>query len=218
MLKDFSAKEGIDPEFALKMSNIRYSEISKDVFPFLIPAIEKINYPLPDLFLGFANGFHKILFKGIFSNAGKYRQSSDPIGGKIYFGPPYRGKSVEFEGILPINIERELKQSFHVLTQNDPDPVFTAIQLYQRFVYIHPFYDGKGRIGRLLVSIYLGYHSFVVLWKPLENEHKDKFIRLLNKCHRSSEKPHFEHKLRALYKFWRGFIKPLEALEIDETE
>ncbi|MCI5150795.1 MAG: Fic family protein [Candidatus Electrothrix sp. MAN1_4] len=32
-----------------------------------------------------------------------------------------------------------------------PGPVYIAARFYQRFVYIHPFNDGNGRISRFMV-------------------------------------------------------------------
>ncbi|CAK8722170.1 hypothetical protein GCAAIG_11810 [Candidatus Electronema halotolerans] len=34
-----------------------------------------------------------------------------------------------------------------------------AASFYQRFVYIHPFNDGNGRIARFIVEVYLIYHQ-----------------------------------------------------------
>ena len=172
LLNDFAKRDNIDPEFALKLSQIRYSELSKDIISFLIPKLKSIKLPLSELFYGFAKGFHKELFRDIFTNAGKFRKSSDPNGGNIYFGPsdPRRSITVKYKGTAPLNISQELNKIFKQLSSDDANPVFTAVRFYQQFVFIHPFYDANGRIGRLLVSLYLGYHGYAVLWKQLETE------------------------------------------------
>jgi len=215
LLTDFSAKEGISPEDALKLSNIRYTVIGRGLFSDLLDLLKSNEDNFPEVFVGLAKYFHKLIFDGIFSNAGSFRKQSDPLDGQVHFGPFDRksGKTAKFQGTSPQKITSELMTICQWLSSNDSEPILTSIRFYQRFVYIHPFYDANGRIGRLLISLYLGYHGYAVLWKPLETEKKDKFISLLNKCHDLMNKPHFEKKIRQLYRFWEKYVISLQKLE-----
>lgn len=175
------------------------------------------NIPISELFIGFSKAFHKILFQDIFSNSGRFRSGADPNQGKVYFGPHHdRRRNLKFSGSNPASIQADLAKAAQLLSYDDDDPILNSVSFYQRFVYIHPFYDANGRIGRLLVSIYLRFHGYVVLWKPLENEQKRSFISKLNKCHNQTDKPSFDHKIRDLYKFWQSYVKSESDLEGNE--
>ena len=103
--------------------------------------------------------FHKQLFEGILNNAGEYRKSTDPNKGEVFFGP----STNQFAGADPSMIESMLRQNISTLTLSSPDPVYVAAKFYQRFVYIHPFNDGNGRIARFIVEVYLIYHEPIPL-------------------------------------------------------
>lgn len=221
LLSDFSTSRKLTPEEALKLSHINYRFISKDLSISFLGILEK-SYAkrFPKFFFIVAKAFHQLIFDSIFSNAGEFRKSADPLGGQVHFGPFDRasGKSAKFQGSSPKDIESDLKGICQLLSPDDPDPALSAVRFYQRFVYIHPFYDANGRIGRLLVSLYLGYHGFTVLWKPLEEEKKDKFISLLNKCHDLMGKPHYEKKIQQLCRFLKKYIISNEELGSDGPE
>ena len=221
LLSDFSTSRKLTPEEALKLSHINYRLVSKEL-SISFQSILKKSYAerFPQFFFLVAKAFHRLIFDSIFSNAGELRKSTDPQGGHIYFGgfDPKSSKFPKFQGSFPKNIEGDLEEICQLLSPSDPDPVLSAVRFYQRFVYIHPFYDGNGRIGRLLVSLYLGYYGYTVLWKPLEEENKDKFISLLNKCHDLIGKPHYEKKIRQLYRFLEKYVISNEELESDVLE
>ncbi len=96
---------------------------------------------------------HKILMQGVRSDKktpGEYRRSQNWIGGSsindAIFIPPH------YEHISGLMHDVEL------FIHNDkipvPDLLKIAIIHYQ-FETIHPFLDGNGRIGRLLIALYL---------------------------------------------------------------
>ena len=67
----------------------------------------------------------------------------------------------------PEKIEEEMGRLFEWI-QNERDgyhPVEFAAQLHKRFVFIHPFKDGNGRVARLLMNLALiqdGYLPVIV--------------------------------------------------------
>ena len=142
---------------------------------------------------------HRILYQNILSNAGTYRQASDPKQGVVYFG-----SGQKFSGASPSKIAAELDAITSTLIDNDETPIETIVVFYQRFVQIHPFYDANGRIGRVIANIYLGYYGYHMSWDALHAN--SKWLKRLNDCHKRYGGEVYYQYLEYLVAHWRKFI------------
>jgi Fic family protein len=163
----------------------------------------------------FAFWVHRFLFNDILSNAGETRKSSDPNNGHIYFGgTKHQGHKQQFQGMPPQKIIAELDDAFAHLTSNTDAPVRQAMRFYQHFVYIHPFYDGNGRIGRVIFSIYLFQFNYYVLWMAFDGSNNTQFINKLNECHKRMESGfRFGDYFGYLVKSFKKHVIPVDELK-----
>jgi Fic family protein len=118
--------------------------------------------------------------RGSEKEPGEFRRSQNWIGGtrpgNAHFVPP----PPAIVGELMSALERR----FH--DPNQPYPVLVAAALaHVQFETIHPFLDGNGRIGRLLIPLLL--HNSGVLQQPLLylslyfKQHRDEYYRFLDR-------------------------------------
>jgi Fic family protein len=108
---------------------------------------------------------HRILIKGIDDkNAGCYRQIQVFISGETKTPP------------LAVQVSELMCNLLDWYHENkNMDPVLLAGELHYRFVKIHPFVDGNGRIVRLLVNLILMQNEYPMVIIPVikRNEYMD---------------------------------------------
>ena len=70
--------------------------------------------------------------------------------------------------------------------ENKLHPVTLAAEVHKRFVFIHPFIDGNGRVARLLMNLILIRHGYpVAIIPPIL---RSEYITLLEIAPRTPEK------------------------------
>jgi len=106
---------------------------------------------------------HAILMRGVrgkHKQPGDFRKSQNWIGGanidKAIFVPPVHTSIAEYMG--------DLEKFAHDEAFYFPTLLKTALMHYQ-FETIHPFLDGNGRVGRLMITLYLVERG--ILKKPV---------------------------------------------------
>ena len=89
--------------------------------------------------------------RGQGKNPGEFRYSQNWIGGQ--------GSTLKNARYIPPNVE-DMQQAMSDLekymnTDSDTDPLIQAALIHYQFETIHPFLDGNGRVGRLLITLFL---------------------------------------------------------------
>ena len=191
-----SQVEGTQATFAdvLKAeAKIRDLEIHKDVDE-ILNYINAMNYGLKrleslPLSLRLIREIHKILLTGVRGEGREpceFRKTQNWVGGgpsiqKASFVPPPP------QEIMPLldNLEK-------IFYDKSPIPVLVKTGLiHAQFEVIHPFLDGNGRIGRLLITFYLCQQK--VLNKPLLylsdffKKYRQEYYNRLNAFHEKDD-------------------------------
>lgn len=91
---------------------------------------------------------HEVVTRGILDSAGRYRTKNVRITGAVRSPPDWH------------TIVREMDALFLSITSPGRTVPETAAYLHHRFVAIHPFLDGNGRVARLLMNLYLIRHGY----------------------------------------------------------
>lgn len=129
--------------------------------------LRTVNEPLSEEMM---KEFHRILKTGTadaqkpYFNVGNYKKLANEVGGR--------------ETCRPADVAKEMKslQEWY-LTQNDVT-INTLAEYHWRFENIHPFQDGNGRVGRLILFHECLRHSIMPF--VIDNEHKMYYYRGLS--------------------------------------
>ena len=144
------------------------------------------NFPLSNRLV---REMHKILLsrgRGKDKDPGEFRRSQNWIqgtrpGNAVYVPPPAE-RVAEAMG--------DWEKFLHDIPEKTPALIKTAL-MHVQFETIHPFLDGNGRIGRLLITLMLCHEK--ILRKPLLylslyfKQHRDEYFNLLSRVREAGD-------------------------------
>lgn len=115
-------------------------------------------------------------------------------------------------GSYPDEVEDDLDELFEEVGSTEGDPLTIAAYLHARFETIHPFADGNGRVGRMLMIAYLlsVNHPPIIIF----NDDKETYYLALEVYNRTEDLTGFKQFLKeACVKTWECKMKrPLKKL------
>lgn len=141
---------------------------------------------------------HSIILKDISQRfAGKYRSSYVRItGSDVKLPSPEKVPQLIRNLIYWYN---ENKNNFH--------PLELAMLVSMKFVTIHPFVDGNGRVSRLIMNFLLGKKNYP--WINIYNKQRQKYLQVVRKANDEDYSILFPYILKTIKENFKdfGFIK-----------
>jgi len=130
-------------------------------------------------------------------NAGKVAQADHGAWYRELFGPSitagilkpadlagYRSGPVYIRGSLHVppnrDAVRQLIPAFFDLLQNEAEPAVRVVMGHFIFVYIHPYFDGNGRMGRFLMNVMLASGGYP--WTVVPVDRRNDYMAVLEKA------------------------------------
>lgn len=140
---------------------------------------------------------HKMVVRETESSAGAYRSANVMITGSRHTPP----EAYEVPQLMQdlITWVRDNKRKFH--------PIELAAIAHHKLVYIHPFFDGNGRVARLFMNLLLikeGYPLVVIL----KNDRK-KYYQVLEKADKGDLNPFVQFIAQAVERSLNIYLKTL---------
>jgi len=119
---------------------------------------------------------HAKVLNGLSADAGNLRTQQnaifDQFGGVRYLPPP------------PITMRKDLDTLLAYCNEPAEFPILTALIAHLVFEKIHPFIDGNGRVGRLLVTLTLNAQGqtfpFIIPFDHYLESHRDLYYRYID--------------------------------------
>jgi Fic family protein len=142
-----------------------------------IDALNKRDFNLPLI-----KELHNMLLRGVRGekyNCGKFRNNQVWIGKK--------GERIDKATYVPVDpllVLDYMENLENYLLNNVENPLLKAGIIHYQFEAIHPFSDGNGRIGRLIIPLFL--HKNGMLFQPILylsgyfEEHRSEYIEALH--------------------------------------
>ena len=121
-----------------------------------------------------ALNLHDMIFHGILLDAGQWRRVNVRILGSKY-SPPRVEKL--------ISLLREWEQQYVEMEMKREDIFSQASEMHFGFESIHPFSDGNGRVGRLLLNIHFLNHNWPLL--NILPQDRNAYLDALESAHRN---------------------------------
>ena len=136
--------------------------------------IDRVSEPLSDEMI---KDIHRTLKSGIITDdeevlIGEYKKYPDTVG--------------DISTTSPENVEKEINELIDRYESKTDHDIYDIIDFHACFEKIHPFYDGNGRIGRLLMFKECLKYDIVPFF--IEDTYKGYYYRGLNEWQTGGEK------------------------------
>lgn len=95
-------------------------------------------------------------------------------------------------------------------------PVVVAALFHHKFVEIHPFDDGNGRLSRILMNLIIMQNGYAPV--IIKNDDRQNYYALLSRADNGDEWPFVEYIAERLIGSMQLYIKAAEGGDIDEDE
>lgn len=118
---------------------------------------------------------HDIVTKGLLKDSGKYRTGNIRITGSSITPPSY-------QKIIPL-----MNDYIHTIKNHSLYPLKKVTIIHHRLVWIHPFFDGNGRVARLVTNLFFmqtGYPPIV-----LKQEQRKVYYHVLHQADNGNLSP-----------------------------
>jgi Fic family protein len=154
-------------------------------------------------------------------NPGQYKKFSNylysPQGERIDFEPPEEVARLVNElvnwtnnHLFPEELTRKSKQKY------DFHPILVACLFHLRFIRIHPFGDGNGRMGRILMNLILMIKGYMPIIVKLEN--REAYYAALNQSDVQNIEPLAVFMLEELIESLELTIRGAKGESIEDTD
>jgi Fic family protein len=173
---------------AIEGNTLTLDETSQLLFDGLVPArsLREVNEALNhkrafDRLLAYRGGLtkvficelHDLVVRGtlpasLASQTGRYRDAQVYIRGVEWVPPPPEAVAKDMKALL----------EWHTKNKRKVHPVLAAAYVHVGFELVHPFVDGNGRVGRLLMNFILRKHGYPMVNIP--NRDKRDYYRALH--------------------------------------
>jgi Fic family protein len=113
---------------------------------------------------------------------------------------------------------QELMEWYEEVKQRPVDihPIVIAAQFHHKFVEIHPFDDGNGRLSRILMNLILMRHDYPPVVVKMDN--RQNYYALLSRADRGDSWPFVEYIAGLTKNSLQLYLKAANGGDIDEDE
>lgn len=147
---------------------------------------------------------HRIVLMGILPAAkcGKFRKASVHVSNPDIFFPPPEA--------VPAMMTEFLHDFPHIIPHKNRDHILAAATFSFRFVRIHPYSDGNGRVSRLLMNLILLPKDLPIYLKA-DKKGRHRYSQALRRADRGNLKPLASLIALALKEVYSKVISSLEG-------
>lgn len=124
----------------------------------------------------------------------------------VYRRVPVRIMGAQHEPVQPYLIESNMEQLLHDFADNTEHIVTKLARFHIEFEGIHPFIDGNGRTGRLLVNLELMKAGY----PPIDIKFIDRIA-----YYNAFDEYYVKHNLNAMEKLFAGYLKDRLDMYLD---